>query len=150
MADVLSRAMVSLTVLSTQQTPEALAERIGVAADCSWRLGDQRSPRSRSFHQFSGVAYDSHLRSDAPVREQIDDILERLADNWERLESLAEAIRLGEGPRSSLKLRITRQLGTIKTGFDVDASQLARLASIGADIAVDVDVLDPAPRVAVS
>lgn len=137
-----SWAIVSIAVLSTTRSPESLADAIGIEPDESWRKGDRRGSRpNAAVNRFSGVSYYARLPHEDGVQIQVEDLLLRLKDSWDRLGRLAAAIASEEGT-PTLRLRITRQVGEVQTGFGLSTSQLARLAAVGADVCIDIEVLN--------
>lgn len=134
-------AIVSFVVLSTHRSPRVLVDSVGLPSDRSWQRGDRKGPRSSAIHKFSGIAYQSQLPREAPVKQQVDALVQRLTPFREELSMLARDIAEEEGRDDRVRVWITRQVATGNAGFDISVDHARFFGDIGANIAISIDLM---------
>jgi hypothetical protein len=125
----------SLTILSSQLSPEELQTLIGLAPDRSWHLGDPIGRSGRAFQPFSGWSIRDAPSEDLPA-SHLSGMLDRVASVKENIAIAARDPRV-----HSVALWLWSQGRTF--GMDLPAARLAEIAAMGATLKIDVYDGDP-------
>jgi hypothetical protein len=128
---------VRLTILSSSLNLGDLEKLIGVAPDESWEAGSKYVVDGRVVERerpFNGVRFCSRLPNSAEISRHIMDITDRLG---------ASGFRVGEAANSGSIERCLVSVGVFDYGSDniavrLDQKSLSALASLGAELLVDV------------
>lgn len=133
-----SQTRVRLTLLSESLSPDEISERLGLAADRSWRLGERRG-RSRVNQRYHGWQLDSKLPADASTEEHLDELLSRLTPRARALQRLTA----DRGAVVSARLWISHHIDNWNPGIEILPRHLALIARLGVSLALDIYVYEP-------
>jgi hypothetical protein len=131
----------SLWVLSDELTPDEISQALRLRPD-RWHMRGEveahppetRWRRSRPFPH-NAWTLDSRLAETSEPEEHIADLLDRIGDRAELVASLAADARV-----HSVRLWLTLRIDNANPGIELNATLIARLATIGTNLAVDVYV----------
>jgi hypothetical protein len=138
----------SLWVLSDEFTPDQISAVLGLSPD-RWHVrgGFGVQPpetRWRQSHPNPHHAWtlDSRLPETSAPEDHIADLLDRIGDRADAVASLASDPRM-----HSVRLWVVLRIDNANPGIELPAVLIARLASIGTNLAVDVyvDLEDDSP-----
>lgn len=128
------RTTVALTLLSETLTPEAIADRVSLRPDRSWRAGDRRSARSTATQRYNGWEISSGLAPPATAADHVSALLSRVAAHTTQIRMLIST----DSALRSARLWIAHHTENWNPGLELSQEHLAALSDLGVSVALDV------------
>jgi Domain of unknown function (DUF4279) len=127
---------ITLALYSTRLTPREISLRLGLSSDDAHKIGDRRGPRSPAFK--------THRWSIGSGIDDAESVSEHLAALHSRIGAARDALReLIAADLVSAKVWVFHHVENWNPGMVLSHAEMAALAELGADLALDIYVYQP-------
>jgi hypothetical protein len=122
-----TETFVSLTIISSQYSPEEIDAFVGVHCDKAWRIGDFRA-KTTIKEKDNGWVLNSGLEKNDSLEDHVESLLKILAPVSDKIQSLSDgsyvevscAIYSSETPPLHFRKNVIHQINKLGASLDID------------------------------